>query len=205
MSKGETETVEGNRIAALEEALGIIVKPLKGQSDSADELEYSPAELKKIIRDKIIFESAANRGASIPEIYEILREKGYPACQKTIWTVLHSDRAAAFTEELERVQLRDIAMLKGYALRDQENPDLKAFAAVINARGIHIRNMKPNDKVKVEVDVKTRNETTVLLREYSDVLQAASVINTNISAVRVGEQVDSEASSSGNGQERSNV
>jgi hypothetical protein len=145
--------------------------------EKTDELqEYSPAELKRIFRDKIIFEERC-KGATIPEICEKLREKGYPTGQRWVWEILHSDKADRFLEELERFQLRDIALLRAYSLRDTENPDLKAFAAAINARSLQIRNMKPKDKVNVEVNVQqqqsTRIETGNLLAEYEQVLREA--------------------------------
>jgi len=60
------------------------------EEESVDH-EYSPAELKKIERDKIIFEAAATKGASIPEICEILREKGHPASQRTVFYDLKAE------------------------------------------------------------------------------------------------------------------
>ena len=144
---------------SMEEALGIKKPEPKAPSAQEElEIEYSPAELKKIQRDKIILEETANKGATIPEIYEILREKGHPACQKTIWTVQHSDRAIKLREELERAQCRDIALLRAYALQDK---DLKAFAAAIGARGQMIKNLTPNGQPNVNVDVKVDNKIDV--------------------------------------------
>ena len=101
---------------SMEEALGIKKpEPKAPPVEEELEIEYSSAELKTIQRDKIILDETANKGATIPEIYQILREKGHPACQKTIWTVLHSDRATKLREELERTQSRDIALLRAYA------------------------------------------------------------------------------------------
>jgi hypothetical protein len=144
---------------SMEEALGI-KKPEPKTPSAEEELEidYSPAELKTIQRDKIILEETANKGATIPEIYEILREKGHPACQKTIWTVQHSDRAIKLREELERAQSRDIALLRAYALQDK---DLKAFALAIAARGQMIKNLTPNSQPNVNVDVKVDNKIDV--------------------------------------------
>ena len=145
----------------MEEALGIKKPEPKVEASPAEEelqIEYSPAELKTIQRDKIILEETANKGSTIPEIYEILREKGHPACQKTIWTVLHSDRAAKLKEEMERAQFRDIALLRAYALQDR---DLKALAAAIGARGQMIKNLTPNSQPNVNVDVKVDNKIDV--------------------------------------------
>ena len=126
----------------MEEALGIEKHKSKAPpAEQEFETEYSPAELKTIQRDKIILEETANKGATIPEICEILREKGHPASQRTVWAVLHGDRAVKFREELERAQCRDIALLRAYALQDK---DLKAFALAIGARGQMIKNLTPN-------------------------------------------------------------
>lgn len=119
------------------EALGLTLPPKS--LDEEDEEEYSPAELKCVIRNKIIFEERS-KGSTIPEICEKLREKGYPTSQRWIWQILHSEKAGQFTEELERVQFRDIALLRAFALQTnpddpKSRPDLKAFAAAINARG----------------------------------------------------------------------
>ena len=155
----------------MEEALGLPpTKPKPPEEEEPIEFEYSLAELKKIERDKIIFESAATKGASIPEICEILREKGHPTSQRTVWTVLHSERAAKFVEELERVQLRDIALLRAFALQDKDNPDLKALAAAIQARGQMLRNMQPREE-KIQVNNYVQQQTIIeqtadLLAEY---------------------------------------
>ena len=144
---------------SMEEALGLKrPEPKIEASPAEEELEYSPAELKTIQRDKIILEEAANKGSTIPEICEILREKGHPASQRTIWTVLHSDRATKLREELERAQCRDIALLRAYALQDR---DLKALAAAIAAREQRIRNLTPNSQPNVNVDVKVDNKIDV--------------------------------------------
>lgn len=143
----------------MEEALGI-KKPEPKAPPAEEELdiEYSSAELKTIQRDKIILEETANKGSTIPEICEILREKGHPASQRTVWTVQHSDRAVKLKEELERAQFRDIALLRAYALQDR---DLKALAAAIAARGQAIRNFTPNSQPNVSVDVKVDNKIDV--------------------------------------------
>ncbi len=146
---------------SMEEALGIQKTEPKVEAvleEEELEREYSAAELKRIRRDKIILEETANKGATIPEIYEILREKGHPACQKTIWTVQHSDRATKLREELERAQFRDIALLRAYALQDR---DLKALAAAIAAREQRIKNLTPNSQPNVNVDVKVDNKIDV--------------------------------------------
>ena len=144
---------------SMEEALGI-EKPKSKAPPAQEELEieYSPAELKKIQRDKIILEETANKGSTIPEICEILREKGHPASQRTVWTVQHSDRAAKLKEELERTQFRDIALLRAYALQDR---DLKALAAAIAAREQRIKNLTPNNQPNINLDVKVNNKIDV--------------------------------------------
>ncbi len=146
---------------SMEEALGLKKPEPKIEASPAEEeldIEYSPAELKSIQRDKIILDEAANKGSTIPEICEILREKGHPASQRTIWTVLHSDRATKLREEMERAQSRDIALLRAYALQDR---DLKALAAAIAAREQRIKNLTPNSQPNVNVDVKVDNKIDV--------------------------------------------
>lgn len=138
---------------SMEEALGIPKQEPKAPADQEVEAEYSPAELKRIQRDKIILDETANKGSTIPEICEILREKGYPTSQRTVWTVLHSDRATKLREELERVQSRDIALLRAYALQDR---DLKALAAAIAARGQMIKNLTPNNPPSFNIEVNNK-------------------------------------------------
>jgi len=155
---------------SMEEALGIKKPEQKVEAPPVEEeleIEYSPAELKTIQRDKIILDETANKGATIPEIYQILREKGHPACQKTIWTVLHSDRATKLREELERAQSRDIALLRAYALQDR---DLKALAAAIAAREQRIKNLTPNSHPNVNVDVKVDNKIDVS-KEVAEIIK----------------------------------
>jgi hypothetical protein len=149
---------------SMEEALGIQKPEPKVEAVSEEEefeIEYSSAELKKIRRDKIILEETANKGSTIPEICEILREKGVPASERTVWTVLHSDRANKLREELERSQFRDIALLRAYALQNKNNPNLKALAAAIAARGRMIQNLTPNSQPNVNVDVKVDNKIDI--------------------------------------------
>jgi hypothetical protein len=169
------EIVEGDRITKLMECLAkqeplerkVVENPTVEEEPETEafELEYSAAELKTIERDKIILESAANKGSSIPEIYEILREKGFSVCQKTIWTVLHSNKAAKYLEVLEQAQDRDIALLRAYALQDRRNPNLKALAAAIYARERRIQRLMPQAKsdVNVEVNVANKAETKVMI------------------------------------------
>lgn len=192
-----------------EASFGVIVKPkaLKPSEDALPvELEYTASELQRIKRDKIILEERS-RGATDAEIYEVLRIKGLAASLKTIWNVRHSDKAVAFTEELERVQYRDIALLRAYALRDKDNPNLKALAASINARGKMIFCLKPKpEPVNVEVNVNSHTvikQQHVLLAEYANIIQEASALNCDLRKVRVGEPVDSCSSASSDGKERS--
>jgi hypothetical protein len=187
--------VEGDRIAKLIEALA-----KEGPSEPAvvekptieEEPEFSEAELERVLRRTLVFERRS-RGDTVEEICTFLHSKGYPASRRTVFYDLRSEEICTLIDELVRVQFRDIALLRGYALQDTKTPDLKALAAAITARGLMINCLKPKleTPVKVEVDVKTCNENTILLREYSDILREASAINTSISAVRVGEQVDS--------------
>ena len=155
---------------SMEEALGIQKPEPKVEAVPEEEeleREYSPAELKTIQRDKIILEETANKGSTIPEICEILREKGHPASQRTVWTVLHSDRATKLREEMERAQCRDIALLRAYALQDR---DLKALAAAIAAREQRIKNLTPNNQPNVSVDVKVDNKIDVS-KEVAEIIK----------------------------------
>jgi len=150
--------------ATLADALGLT---RNAEADEEPmESEYSEADLRRLARNKIIFEERG-KGGTIPEICEKLREKGYPSSQRTVWGVLHSDEAEAFREELQRVQLRDIALLRAYALQNQNSPDLKALAAAINERGKMLRNMQPNEKSSVTVNavtqVNAKAETKVMI------------------------------------------
>jgi len=153
----------------MEEALGLKKSEPKVEESPAeeDDIEYSPAELKTIQRDKIILEETANKGSTIPEICEILREKGHPTSQRTIWTVLHSDRATKLREEMERAQCRDIALLRAYALQDR---DLKALAAAIAARGQSIKNLTPNSQHNVNVDINVNNKIDVS-KEVAEIIK----------------------------------
>src|SRR5665647_1609127 len=187
---------------SLEEALGLKPKSVNLEAEEAKE-EFSEADLKRLARRKLIFDRRV-RGETIEEIYEFLRKNGTPASRKTIWNDLHSDQATEFVEELSRVQYRDIAILRGYALQDSRSPDLKALAAAINARTLMIRALNPKLESKVNVDVNVVNKTEhVLLTEYAGIISEAATLNGNFSKLRVGQSVDSREASSGNGEERS--
>ena len=179
--------------SVLADALGLTREP---EVEEAPEIEYSEADLKRLARRKIVFDERS-KGATEDEIYEILRQKAYPACKKTIWNDLHSDQAVAFTEELQRVQFRDIALLRAFALQDRAAPDLKALAAAIQARGLMIKYIMPQpekSRVKVEVNVKQQQsvkvETKDMLAEYEQVLaEAAGAQTGNIPEDHPGEPV----------------
>jgi hypothetical protein len=121
----------------MEEALGLKL-PKKPEVEE----EYSEADLKRFLRRKIVFERRA-RGDSIEEICTYLQEKGYPASQRTVQYDLKSDDVLSFVDELVRVQMRDIALLRYYALEDSKKPNLKALAAAIGARGFMVSCLKP--------------------------------------------------------------
>jgi hypothetical protein len=187
---------------SLEEALGLKPKAENLEVEE-DKEEYSEADLKRLVRRKLVFDRRC-RGESIEEIYDFLLKNGTPASRKTIWNDLHSDQASEFVEELSRVQFRDIAILRGFALQDKINPDLKALAAAINARTLTIRILMPKVEPKVNVEVNVANKTEhALLAEYAGVIKEAAVVSANISAVCAGESVDSQASSSGDKEKRS--
>ena len=145
---------------SMEEALGLKPKTVTLEAEEAKE-EFSEADLKRLSRRKLIFDRRV-RGETIEEIYEFLRKNGTPASRKTIWNDLHSDQATEFVEELSRVQYRDIAILRGYALQDSKSPDLKALAAAINARTLMIRTLMPKAAVEVNVANKTETKLTVI-------------------------------------------
>ena len=194
--------VEGDRITKLMEALA-----KEGSSEPAvvektaieEEPEFSEAELERVLRRTLVFERRS-RGDTVEEICTFLHSKGYPASRRTVFYDLRSEEVCTLIDELVRVQFRDIALLRGYALQDTKTPDLKALAAAINARGLMINCLKPKleTPVKVEVDVKTRNENTILLEEYSEIIGRAAEINRSVSEARIKQQMDSETTSSDN-------
>ena len=143
----------------LEEALGL--KQLEKPVEAEGEEEYSEADLKRVLRRKFVFERRA-RGDTVEEIVSFCQKKGYPVTQRTIFRDLKSDEVASLTDELVRVQLRDIALLRGYALEDPKNPNLKALAAAIGARTLMIRTMMPKAGVEVNVANKTETKLTVI-------------------------------------------
>ena len=129
--------------------------------------------LKNAVRNKLIFEERS-KGASDDEICEKLREKGYPTSKRTVWAVRHSPEAEVFCDELERVQLRDIALLRAYALQDTKAPDLRALSAAINARAQMLKNLMPKDR-SVSVAVNVNQQSTVsldLLAKYDALIAA---------------------------------
>jgi hypothetical protein len=115
----------------MEEALGLTQAETPEAEDEVEE-EISEADLKRILRRKLVFERRA-RGDTAEEIVSFCQKKGYPVTQRTVFRDLKSDEVASLIDELVRVQLRDIALLRGYALEDPKNPNLKALAAAIGA------------------------------------------------------------------------
>jgi hypothetical protein len=193
----------------MEEALGL-KQPDEPVEDEAEK-EFSEADLKRILRRKLVFERRA-RGDTVEEIVSFCQKNGYPVTERTIFRDLRSEEVCSLIDELVRVQFRDIAMLRGYALqKDPKNPDdrnwkpnFKAFSAAIAARGFMISCLKPKVEPKVNVEVNVANKTEhVLLAEYASVISEAATLNSNLSRVRVGEPVDSKSSSSSHGKERS--
>jgi hypothetical protein len=143
---------------SMEEALGL-KQPKELTEDEAEE-EYSEADLKRILRRKLVFERRA-RGDTVEEIVSFCQKKGYPVTQRTIFRDLKSDEVASLVDELVRVQLRDIALLRGYALEDSKNPNLKALAAAIGARGFMVSCLKPKHEPNVNVAVKVDNKIDI--------------------------------------------
>jgi len=186
---------------SMEEALGL----------NQLEEEFSEADLKRFLRRKLVFERRA-RGDTVEEIVSFCQKNGYPVTERTIFRDLRSEEVCSLIDELVRVQFRDITLLRGFALqkdpKDPEDknwkPNLKAFSAAIGARGFMISCLKPKVEPKVNVEVNVANKTEdVLLAEYAGVISEAATLNSNPSAVCVGEQVDSKASSSGDEKKRS--
>jgi hypothetical protein len=186
---------------SMEEALGL----------NQLEEEFSEADLKRFLRRKLVFERRA-RGDTVEEIVSFCQKNGYPVTERTIFRDLRSEEVCSLIDELVRVQFRDITLLRGFALqkdpKDPEDknwkPNLKAFSAAIGARGFMISCLKPKVEPKVNVEVNVANKTEhVLLAEYAGVISEAATLNSNLSAVCVGEQVDSKASSSGDEKKRS--
>jgi hypothetical protein len=150
----------------LEEALGL-KQPDEPVEDEAEK-EFSEADLKRFLRRKLVFERRA-RGDTVEEIVSFCQKNGYPVTERTIFRDLRSDEVCSLIDELVRVQFRDIAMLRGYALqKDPKNPDdsnwkpnFKAFSAAIAARGFMISCLKPKLEPNVNVAVKVDNKIDI--------------------------------------------
>ncbi len=145
---------------SMEEALGLEQpkKPLKKDAETDSEEEYSEADLKLITRRKIVFERRA-RGDTDEEILHFLAQKGYPISRRTLHYDLKSEEVTSFKDELMRLQLRDIALLRGLALKNEAAPDLKALSTALYERGQMIRNLMPKEGVRVELNV--QNQTNI--------------------------------------------
>jgi hypothetical protein len=196
------DVVEGDRITKLLEALAkqtptepavtIAEKPA-----IEEEPEFSEAELQRVLRRVFVFERRG-RGDTVEEICTFLHSKGYPASRRTVFYDLRSDEVYSLIEELVRVQLRDIALLKGYALQDSKAPDLKAFAAAIAERGRMISCLKPKLEPAVKVDVNVNQQQTItaeLLAKYEQLVKEGTTDQAssmgNISADNSVQPVDS--------------
>ena len=186
---------------SLEETLGLAPPKIATKAEVEEkEQEYSEADLRRLQRRKLVFQRRV-RGESLLEIYDFLRQNGTPACKKTIWNDLHSKDADSFVDELERVQLHDIALLRAYSIEDR---DLKGLSAAIQARGAMIRYMQPQvEKSRVNVEVNVKSEQHMLLKEYAGVIEEAAALNRYSSGVHNRQQVDSEAAASEDGDKRS--
>ena len=149
--------------AVLAAALGLDRKP---EEEEVSEAEYSEADLKRMARRKLVFERRA-RGDTDEEILHFLAQNGYPISRRTLHYDLKSNEIITFTDELLREQLRDIAILRGFALQDSANPDLKALYAAIAARGQVLRNLQPSERANVTVNnltqVNAKAETKVMI------------------------------------------
>lgn len=150
------------------------------KTEQPSEAEYSEFDLKLIARRKIVFERRA-RGDSDDEILHFLAQNGHPISRRTLHNDLKSDEVLTFKDELIRLQLRDIALLRGYAWKDLENPDLKAVGAAINARSQLLKNLTPKDN-NVNVAVNVSQQSTVsldLLAKYDALIAAEANAQTS--------------------------
>jgi hypothetical protein len=143
---------------SMEEALGL--KQAKKPVEAEVEEEYSEADLNRIIRRKMVYDRRV-RGDDDEEILHFLAQKGYSICRRTLHYDLKSQEVMTFTDELMRLQLRDIALLRGLALQNKDNPDLKALSDVIKARAMMIKAMQPKMESNVNVAVKVDNKIDI--------------------------------------------
>jgi hypothetical protein len=164
--------VEGERIAKLMEALekqeptetAIIVKP---EPTIEEEPEFSEAELERVLRRTLVFERRS-RGDTVEEICTFLHSKGYPASRRTVFYDLRSEEVCTLIDELFRVQFRDIALLRSFALKDSDSPDLKALAVAITARGHMISCLKPKFAVNVSQETTIQTKTVIKMWQPDD-------------------------------------
>lgn len=155
--------------------------------------EFSPAVIRRMERRRFVFQRRI-RGESLREICKFLEQNGYPCSLQTVFDDLHSDQCQGLAEELERVQLQDIALLRALAV---DVKDLKALSAAIQARGQMIKFLMPQpEKSRVDVNVNVASKTEVkvetvnLLAEYEQLITASVGVETgNLSADDSGEQV----------------
>jgi hypothetical protein len=184
-------TDEGSRIAKLIEDLmkegssepTVVEKPI-----TEEEQEFSEAELQRVLRRTIVFERRS-RGDTVEEICTFLHSKGHRASRRTVFYDLRSEEVYTLIDELIRQQFRDIALLRGYALQDTKNPDLKALAAAIRERGVAISWFKPKLEPNLKVELDVTNQTAVsvtvvgeLLKQYQQFVresEEASVIRVD--------------------------
>ena len=169
--------VEGERIAKLLEALAkqTPTEPavtITEEPTIERDQEFSEAELLRVLRRVFVFERRG-RGDTVEEICTFLHSKGYPASRRTVFYDLRSDEVYSLIEELIRVQLRDISLLKAYALQDTKAPNLKAFSDAVNERGRIISCLKPKlePTVKVDVNVNQQTITAELLARYEQLVK----------------------------------
>ncbi len=148
----------------LEEALGLKPETTDNPQQSEDEQEYSDFDLKRLVRRKMVFERRA-KGDTVEEIVSFCHKNGFPVTQRTIYRDLKSSEVESFTDELMRLQLRDIALLRGYALADSSSPDLKALASAIYARANLLRNLVPRTDNPVNVEVNVQQKMMVAFRD----------------------------------------
>ena len=132
------------------------------------------------LRRRRVFELRC-RGFTIPAIYEKLREEGIFACEKTIWSDLHSDQLQGFIEELLRRQFADMELSGSYKLK-------------LEYRDRILERMMPSKpENSLTVNVNSQSNTKVvsdLLAEYREVIAEAAASSGDISEHNSSEPLD---------------
>lgn len=151
-------------VISMEEALGLSKDP------------------KVDVRRRRVFELRC-RGLTIPAIYEKLREEGIFACEKTIWSDLHSDQLQGFIEELLRRQFADMELSGSYKLK------LEYRDRILDK----MMPSKPENSLTVNVTSQSQSNVKVvsdLLAEYREVIAETAASSRHLSANDSSESLD---------------